>query len=105
MNEKEIYQKVYGQLANKVLPAFAEATEELAKENYPNIGEFIINSLGGLNATVLSTSINATAEETTMPKSKVRKKVLKDVSERSSLFLKRLDELHKQVAQEEKATV
>lgn len=103
MTEEEIYQEVYGKLVNKVLPAFQEATIELEQKGYQDIGGFLMTSLGGINATVLISSINATADEAKIPRSKARKRVLKSMYDRSNLFLQRLNELHR-VAKEQQST-
>ena len=90
--DAEIYAQVYGKLINKVLPAFHEAVDELAENNYPDVGAFMINSMAGVTATVLRDAINTTAKETGMSRNKARKKVLKNLNELSNLFVRRLDE-------------
>ena len=90
--DAELYTKVYGTLINKVLPAFYEATNELVKEKYPDPGDFLINTLSGVTATVLRDSVSETAKATGMPLQKARKKILKQVKERTDLFIRRLDE-------------
>ena len=90
--DAELYSEVYGKLINTVLPAFYEAIDELNAKNYPDTGQFMINSLAGITATVLNDAINTTARETGMPKVKARKKVLKNLHQLNQLFVRRLDE-------------
>ena len=88
----EIYAKVYGKLINTVLPAFHEAVDQLAEDKYPDVGDFMINSMAGITATVLRDAIQATSRQTGMPLPKARKRVLKQLNERSNLFVRRMDE-------------
>jgi len=90
--DAELYAEVYGELINTILPAFNKAVDDLTAKNYPDVGAFMINSISGVNATVLKDAINATAKQTGMPKPKARKKVLKQVNELTNLFVRRLDE-------------
>ena len=90
--DAEVYAKVYGELINTILPAFNKAVDDLTEQDYPDVGAFMINSIAGVNATVLKDAITATAEQTGLPKTKARKKILKQVNELTNLFVRRLDE-------------
>jgi len=92
--EAEMYALAYGKLVNTVFPAFNEAVNELADNDYPKdrVGDFMINSMAGITATVLRDAIASTAKATGMPLPKARKKVLKQVTERANLFVRRLDQ-------------
>jgi len=87
-----VYAEVYGKMINTVLPAFYEAIDELHAKNYPHIGDFMLNSLAGVNSTVLKDSVSTTAKETGMPINKARKKVLKRLNSITDLFTRRLFE-------------
>ena len=90
--DAETYARVYGKLINTVLPAFHEAVDDLAKSEYPDVGDFMINSMAGITATVLREAIQSTAKELGMPLPKARKRVLKRLNERANLFVRRMDE-------------
>jgi len=90
--DAEIYAEVYGKLINQVLPAYHNAVDELAKKNYPDVGQFMLNSMAGITATVLRDAIASTAVDTGMPRIKARKKVLKNLNELTNLFVRRLDD-------------
>jgi len=93
LNDAEVYALVYGKLVNKVLPAFGEAVDELKEKNYPNVGDFIINSIAGMTSSVLKDSIDLTAIKTGMAKPKARKKVLKQLNTTTDLFIRRLNDI------------
>lgn len=88
----ETYAEVYGELINTVLPAFHKAIDDLHAKQYPDIGDFMINTVSGVNATILRDAIESTAQQTGMPLPKARKKVLKQVNDRTNLFVRKLDE-------------
>jgi len=92
MTDEELYAQVYGKLINKVLPAFHDAVDELAENEYKEVGAFMVNSMAGITATVLRDAINTTANETGMPRNKARRKVLKNLHQLTNLFVRRLDE-------------
>ena len=90
--DAQVYKEVYGKLINTVLPAFYEALDTLHAKGYPDVGDFILNSLAGVNSTVLKDSVSMTAIETGMKPVKARKKVLKRLNALNDLFIRRLQE-------------